>query len=112
MPWAIPASIGWKEPARRHGKPPCDWAMPMQSTSRIATWNSIIPAPTTLRPCPQWTAARAVFRHNTVHDGFLEFFGVDSRPRGTVSFEVYDNTFTGKCFCAIGLKGRNGGGVQ
>ncbi len=57
---------------------------------------------------PTMDGARAVFRHNTVHDGFLEFFGVDSRPRGTVSFEVYDNTFTGKCFCAIGLKGGTG----
>ena len=57
---------------------------------------------------PTMDGARAVFRHNTVYDGFLEFFGVDSRPRGTVSFEVYDNTFTGKCFCAIGLKGGTG----
>jgi hypothetical protein len=57
---------------------------------------------------PTMDGARAVFRHNTVFDGFLEFFGVDSRPRGTVSFEVYDNTFTGKCFCAIGLKGGTG----
>jgi hypothetical protein len=52
--------------------------------------------------------ARVVFRHNTVFDGFLEFFGVDSRPRGTVRWEVYDNTFSGKCFCAIGLKGGTG----
>jgi hypothetical protein len=52
--------------------------------------------------------ARAVFRHNTVEDGFLEFFGVDSRPRGTQRFEVYDNSFSGKCFCAIGLKGGTG----
>lgn len=52
--------------------------------------------------------ARVVFRHNTVVDGFLEFFGADSRPRGTVRFEVYDNTFSGKCFCAIGLKGGTG----
>ncbi len=57
---------------------------------------------------PTMDGARAVFRHNTVHDGFLEFFGVDSTPRGTASFEVYDNTFTGKCFCALGLKGGTG----
>ncbi len=57
---------------------------------------------------PTMDGARADFRHNTLHDGVLEFFGVDSRPRGTVSFEVYDNTFTGKCFCAIGLKGGTG----
>jgi hypothetical protein len=57
---------------------------------------------------PTMDGARAVFRHNTVVDGFLEFFGVDSRPRGTARFEVYDNTFTGKCFCAIGLKGGTG----
>jgi hypothetical protein len=57
---------------------------------------------------PTMDGARAVFRHNTVYDGFLEFFGVDSTPRGTASFEVYGNTFTGKCFCAIGLKGGTG----
>lgn len=57
---------------------------------------------------PTMDGARAVFRHNTVYDGFLEFFGVDSRPRGTASFEVYENEFTGKCFCAIGLKGGTG----
>ena len=57
---------------------------------------------------PTMDGARAVFRHNTVYDGFLEFFGVDSAPRGTASFEVYDNTFTGKCFCTLGLKGGTG----
>ncbi len=57
---------------------------------------------------PTMDGARAVFRHNTVYDGFLEFFGVDSTPRGTASFEVYDNTFTGKCFCTLGLKGGTG----
>ncbi len=57
---------------------------------------------------PTMDGARAVFRHNMVHDGFLEFFGVDSTPRGTVSFEVYDNSFTGKCFCTLGLKGGTG----
>ena len=57
---------------------------------------------------PTMDGARAVFRHNTVHDGFLEFFGVNSTPRGTASFEVYDNTFTGNCFCAMGFKGGTG----
>jgi hypothetical protein len=57
---------------------------------------------------PTMNGARAVFRHNTVYDGFLEFFGVDSTPRGTASFEVYDNTFSGKCFCSLGLKGGTG----
>ena len=57
---------------------------------------------------PTMDGARAVFRHNTVHDGFLEFFGVNSTPRGTASFEVYDNLFTGNCFCAMGFKGGTG----
>ena len=57
---------------------------------------------------PTMDGARVVFRHNTVFDGFLEFFGIDSRPRGTVSYEIYDNEFSGKCFCAIGLKGGTG----
>jgi hypothetical protein len=56
------------------------------------------------------SGARTVFRYNTAINGFIETFGMCdyNNPRGTVSYEIYENDFSGACFVSIGLKSGTG----
>ena len=54
--------------------------------------------------------ARVVFRHNKGNNGCIEVFGASPQvfQRGSVSLEVYENEFSGKCYCLITQKGGTG----
>ncbi len=52
--------------------------------------------------------AKVVFRHNKAKNGCFEAFGVSSYylgARGTISLEVYNNEFSGNCYCLFTIKG-------
>ena len=52
--------------------------------------------------------AKLVFRHNKATNGCFESFGATSYytgARGAISLEVYDNQFSGNCYCLFTIKG-------
>jgi hypothetical protein len=51
--------------------------------------------------------AKVVFRHNRAKNGCFESFGANSYyigGRGAISLEVYDNQFSGNCYCLFTIK--------
>ena len=101
-------SAAYTERPQRHGKPRRRSAMRMRSTSKTATSSSTTRSRTIRRRWPQWMApapSSGTIRSRTASWSSSAWTPARAAPE---RFEVYDNTFSGKCFCAIGLKGGTG----